>query len=81
VERVQILLGLNFYGNDYTATGGGPVLGHQVARVLEQQAGAVRLQWDDRSKEHFFEYKQVDPVFTMLNKLIDFITLNGASSF
>lgn len=28
-NRKKILLGLNFYGNEYHAGGGGPILGHQ----------------------------------------------------
>ena len=28
-NRKKILLGLNFYGNDYTPGGGGPIVSHQ----------------------------------------------------
>ena len=28
-HRRKILLGLNFYGNDYVPSGGGPIVGHQ----------------------------------------------------
>ncbi|XP_034950775.1 chitinase domain-containing protein 1 isoform X1 [Chelonus insularis] len=54
-KRAQILMGLNFYGNNYTPEGGGPILGHEYLKFLESAKG--KIQWDDKSKEHFFEYK------------------------
>lgn len=54
-KRSQILLGLNFYGYNYTPEGGGPILGTEYLKVLESFKG--KLQWDDNSKEHFFESK------------------------
>ncbi|KAK2580915.1 hypothetical protein KPH14_005984 [Odynerus spinipes] len=54
-RRAQILLGLNFYGYNYTPEGGGPILGSQYLKSLETFKG--KIQWDDRSKEHFFEVK------------------------
>lgn len=54
-KRSQILLGLNFYGYKYTPEGGGPILGTDYLKVLESFKG--KLQWDDNSKEHFFESK------------------------
>lgn len=54
-RRAQILMGLNFYGNNYTPEGGGPILGSQYLKTLESFKG--KIQWDDRSREHFFEHK------------------------
>ncbi|XP_076648894.1 chitinase domain-containing protein 1 [Halictus rubicundus] len=54
-KRAQILLGLNFYGYNYTPEGGGAILGSDYLRLLE--SSKVKIQWDDNSKEHFFEAK------------------------
>lgn len=54
-ERAQILLGLNFYGYSYTPEGGGAILGSDYLKILESFKG--KIQWDDNSKEHFFESK------------------------
>ncbi|CAK9799351.1 Chitinase domain-containing protein 1 [Anthophora quadrimaculata] len=54
-KRSQILLGLNFYGYNYTPQGGGAILGSDYLKILESYKG--RIQWDDDSKEHFFEAK------------------------
>lgn len=55
-HRNQILLGMNFYGNDYSINGGGPIVGTQYVDILKNHT-SVKFQWDDRSQEHFFEYK------------------------
>ena len=54
-RRAQILMGINFYGNNFTPEGGGPIIGSQYLKLLESFKG--KIQWDDRSKEHFFESK------------------------
>lgn len=54
-RRSKILLGLNFYGNDYTPMGGGPIVNHQYISLLKQFHG--RLQYDQNSGEHYFELK------------------------
>jgi len=54
-RRSKILLGLNFYGNDYTPTGGGPIVNHQYIALLKQYRG--RLKYDEDSAEHYFELK------------------------
>ncbi|XP_053982505.1 chitinase domain-containing protein 1 [Hylaeus volcanicus] len=54
-KRSQILLGLNFYGYNYTPQGGGAILGSDYLKILESFKG--KIQWDDNSKEHFFESK------------------------
>ncbi|GFG38550.1 hypothetical protein Cfor_07099 [Coptotermes formosanus] len=54
-RRSKILLGLNFYGNDYTPMGGGPIVNHQYIALLKQLHG--RLKYDQDSAEHYFELK------------------------
>ena len=54
--RERLLLGLNFYGNDYTINGGGPIVGSRYIDILKNHS-SVKFQWDDKSREHFFEYK------------------------
>ncbi|KAK0081003.1 hypothetical protein PV326_007902 [Microctonus aethiopoides] len=54
-RRSQILMGLNFYGNDYTPEGGGPIVGWQYLKILETFKG--KILYDERSEEHFFEYR------------------------
>lgn len=53
--RSKILLGLNFYGYDYTPMGGGPVVNHQYISLLKQARG--RLKYDTNSAEHYLELK------------------------
>ncbi|XP_001606607.1 chitinase domain-containing protein 1 [Nasonia vitripennis] len=60
-KRAQILMGLNFYGYHYTHTGGGPIVGSQYVKLLEDFKG--KIQWDDKSQEHFFELKSNDGGF------------------
>lgn len=57
-HRSQILLGMNFYGNDYSINGGGPIVGSQYIDILKNHT-SVKFQWDEKSQEHFFEYKYV----------------------
>ncbi|CAD6215938.1 GSCOCT00004240001.2-RA-CDS [Cotesia congregata] len=54
-KRSKILMGLNFYGNNYTPDGGGAILGSQYIKYLDSYKG--KLQWDERSKEHLLEYR------------------------
>lgn len=54
-KRSKILLGLNFYGNDYTPMGGGPIVNQQYISLLKQSHG--RIQYDQNSGEHYFELK------------------------
>jgi chitinase domain-containing protein 1 len=53
--KSKLLMGLNFYGYDYTPMGGGPILGSQFALALSSVK--AKVSYDDRSMEHFFEYK------------------------
>ena len=58
-HRDKILLGLNFYGYDYTTEGGGPILGRDFVQILKDNNNQKRMKfkWDDNSKEHFIELK------------------------
>ncbi|CAG9839522.1 unnamed protein product [Diabrotica balteata] len=55
-KRKKILTGLNFYGNDYTVKGGDTIVAHQYISRLEMYDS--RLQYDEQSAEHFFEYEK-----------------------
>ncbi|XP_017881103.1 chitinase domain-containing protein 1 [Ceratina calcarata] len=57
-KRSQILLGLNFYGYNYTPQGGGAILGSDYLRILESIK--KKIQWDENNKEHYFEAKSSD---------------------
>ncbi|CAJ1961278.1 unnamed protein product [Sphenostylis stenocarpa] len=54
----RILLGINFYGNDFSlsrgAGGGGAIIGRDYLALLEKHR--PELQWDKNSGEHFFFY-------------------------
>lgn len=54
-KRSKILLGLNFYGNSYTPTGGGPIIGHEFVKLLANYKG--KLKFDNTSQENFFEVR------------------------
>ncbi|GKU96685.1 hypothetical protein SLEP1_g9896 [Rubroshorea leprosula] len=53
----KIFLGINFYGNDFTlsgGSGGGPIIGRDYISLLEKHKPA--FQWEKNSGEHFFLY-------------------------
>ena len=54
-KRAKILLGLNFFGNDFTPEGGKSIIHNEYLALLSHVKG--RLQLDDRDKENFFEIK------------------------
>ncbi|XP_078310526.1 chitinase domain-containing protein 1-like isoform X1 [Crassostrea virginica] len=53
--RQKILLGLNFYGNEYSAGGGSPIVGNQYLEILKKNK--PKFKWDSNSQEHIAEYK------------------------
>ncbi|KAJ8493143.1 hypothetical protein OPV22_014864 [Ensete ventricosum] len=55
--KVLILLGLNFYGNDFLVSegsGGGAITGTDYISLLEKHRPVIH--WDNTSAEHFFIY-------------------------
>ncbi|XP_043828364.1 chitinase domain-containing protein 1 isoform X2 [Dromiciops gliroides] len=56
--REKILLGLNFYGMDFSATSDSrePILGDRYIRVLKDHK--PRMVWHQEFAEHYFEYKR-----------------------
>lgn len=54
-KRSKILLGLNFYGYDFTPEGGEAVVGHSYLNLLKHLKG--RLKYDENDEEHYFEVK------------------------
>ncbi|KAL1498160.1 hypothetical protein ABEB36_009003 [Hypothenemus hampei] len=69
-RRPKILMGLNFYGNDYTADGGGPIVGHEYIERLKKVPD-LPLKFSKEFGEHFFEYKDN----TKMNHLVFYPTL------
>lgn len=56
-KRGKILTGFNFYGNDYTPDGGGPIVGHQYITLLKSFKG--KMHYDEDSAENYFDVKYV----------------------
>ncbi|XP_064652305.1 chitinase domain-containing protein 1-like [Lineus longissimus] len=54
-NRKKILLGLNFYGNDFITGAGGPIVGNQYIEILEKHK--PKITWDPEVEEHLFRYK------------------------
>lgn len=57
-HRHKILLGLNFYGFDYTASGGGHIIQRDYLDLLRSSSGSgAKIKWDSEAEEHFIELK------------------------
>lgn len=56
-RRAKILLGLNFYGQDFTPNGGGPILGHQFIELLKKAKPSEKMKHDSQAEENFIEIK------------------------
>lgn len=55
-RRPKILMGLNFYGNDYYGNGGGPIVAHEYIDRLKK-VPEMSLTYNPQVAEHYFEYK------------------------
>jgi chitinase domain-containing protein 1 len=53
-NRHKILVGLNMYGNDYTAVGGDTVVVGAYLKLLEKHKPSFF--WDEENEEHYFKY-------------------------
>jgi chitinase domain-containing protein 1 len=53
----KILMGINFYGNDFTEpSGGGPIIGEQYLSLLAKHK--PKFEWDASNHEHIFHYTE-----------------------
>ncbi|OQR77593.1 chitinase domain-containing protein 1-like [Tropilaelaps mercedesae] len=58
-DRHKIMLGLNFYGYDYTAQGGSsPILGKQFSDMLQKYK--PKISWSDQFAEHYVNIRGSD---------------------
>jgi len=62
IERYKFLIGLNFYGYDYTTTGGHAVFGNSYFDLLKR---TKKVQWSEDVEEHYFEAKDKDGTHTV----------------
>ncbi|XP_072944827.1 chitinase domain-containing protein 1 [Epargyreus clarus] len=56
-KRSKILLGLNFYGNSYTANGGGPIVGTEYIELLKNAKNNQALQYNNNTAENYIEIR------------------------
>lgn len=56
-KRSKILLGLNFYGNSYTANGGGPIVGLEYIELLKNAKANQVLTYSNNTAENYLEVK------------------------
>ncbi|XP_003745077.1 chitinase domain-containing protein 1 [Galendromus occidentalis] len=53
--RAKILIGLNFYGYDYTAVGGGAIVGNQFVEMLQKHK--PKIAWNEEFAEHYVQIR------------------------
>lgn len=56
-KRSKILLGLNFYGNSYTANGGGPIVGTEYIELLKNAKNNQALSYNNNTAENYVEIR------------------------
>ncbi|XP_026744183.1 chitinase domain-containing protein 1-like [Trichoplusia ni] len=56
-KRSKILLGLNFYGNSYTANGGGPIVGTEYIELLKHAKNNQALSYNNNTAENYVEIR------------------------
>jgi chitinase domain-containing protein 1 len=54
-DKAKLLVGLNFYGYDFSPSGMEAVVGHRYIELLTKHK--PKLQWDNHCSEHYFTYK------------------------
>ncbi|CAH4030008.1 chitinase domain-containing protein 1 [Pieris brassicae] len=56
-KRSKILIGLNFYGNSYTANGGGPIVGTEYIELLKNAKNNQMLTYNNNTAENYIEIR------------------------
>ncbi|CAG4956698.1 unnamed protein product [Parnassius apollo] len=56
-KRSKILLGLNFYGNSYTANGGGPIVGTEYIELLKNAKTNQVVTYNNNTAENYIEVR------------------------
>ncbi|XP_068617773.1 chitinase domain-containing protein 1 [Battus philenor] len=56
-KRSKILLGLNFYGNSYTANGGGPIVGTEYIELIKNAKTNQALMYNNNTAENYIEVR------------------------
>ncbi|CAG9564648.1 unnamed protein product [Danaus chrysippus] len=56
-KRSKILLGLNFYGNSYTANGGGPIVGTEYIELLKNAKPNQVISYNNNTAENYLEVR------------------------
>lgn len=56
-KRSKILIGLNFYGNSYTANGGGPIVGTEYIELLKNAKANQALSYNNNTAENYIEVR------------------------